>query len=147
MGWSMAEVWLIAAVICGLLEAVTVSLVSIWFMAGTAVSFLTALVAPESVTLQVAVFAAVSLLSIVFFRPVAKKYVDKYAKKGGNINSKVDKNGIAVKDIIKGEKGRVKIGDVEWTAVTYDDLIPAGAKIKVVSVDGNTLTVKKNEEG
>ena len=72
------------------------------------------------------------------------KYVDKYTR-GGNINSKVDKTGVVVQEIKKDEKGRVKIGDVEWLAVSNED-ISEGTKVRITNVYGNTLCVEKVEE-
>lgn len=140
----MAVIWLIIAVVCGLIEAGTIALVSVWFVFGAVVSFFMALIFPESVLFQIFVFILFSILSLVFIRPVAKKYVDKYTR-GGNINSKVDKTGVVVQEIKKDEKGRVKIGDVEWLAVSNED-ISEGTKVRITNVDGNTLCVEKVEE-
>lgn len=144
MAYSMAVIWLIIAVVCGLIEAGTIALVSVWFVIGAVVSFFMALIFPESILLQIFVFILFSILSLVFIRPVAKKYVDKYTR-GGNINSKVDKTGVVVQEIKKDEKGRVKIGDVEWLAVSNED-ISEGTKVRITNVDGNTLCVEKVEE-
>ena len=144
MDYSMAVIWLIIAVVCGLIEAGTIALVSVWFVIGAVVSFFMALIFPESILLQIFVFILFSILSLVFIRPVAKKYVDKYTG-GGNINSKVDKTGVVVQEIKKDEKGRVKIGDVEWLAVSNED-ISEGTKVRITNVDGNTLCVEKVEE-
>lgn len=145
MDYSMAVVWLIIAVVCGLVEAGTIALVSVWFVFGAVVSFFAALVFPESILFQIFIFILFSTLSLVFIRPVAKKYVDKYTK-GGNINSKVNKTGVVIHEIKKGEKGRVKIGDVEWLAVSNGEDISEETKVRVVNVDGNTLCVEKVEE-
>ena len=144
MDYSMAVIWLIIAVVCGLIEAGTIALVSVWFVIGAVVSFFMALIFPESILLQIFVFILFSILSLVFIRPVAKKYVDKYTR-GGNTNSKVDKTGVVVQEIKKDEKGRVKIGDVEWLAVSNED-ISEGTKVRITNVDGNTLCVEKVEE-
>ena len=144
MDYSMAVIWLIIAVVCGLIEAGTIALVSVWFVIGAVVSFFMALIFTESILLQIFVFILFSILSLVFIRPVAKKYVDKYTR-GGNINSKVDKTGVVVQEIKKDEKGRVKIGDVEWLAVSNED-ISEGTKVRITNVDGNTLCVEKVEE-
>ena len=132
------------AVACGIIEAGTIALVSVWFVIGAVVSFFMALIFPESILLQIFVFILFSILSLVFIRPVAKKYVDKYTK-GGNINSKVNKTGVVIQEIKKGEKGRVKIGDVEWLAISNED-ISRGTKVRITNVDGNTLCVEKVEE-
>lgn len=145
MDCSMAVIWLIVAVCFGLIEAVTIAIISVWFVIGAVASFFVSLLFPESIVLQIIIFILFSLLSLVFIRPVAKKYVDKYTR-GGNINSKVNKTGVVIQDIKKAEKGRVKIGDVEWVAVSNGEDISKGTKIRVTNVDGNTLSVEKLEE-
>lgn len=40
MDYSMAVIWLIIAVACGIIEAGTIALVSVWFVIGAVVSFL-----------------------------------------------------------------------------------------------------------
>ncbi len=40
----MAVIWLIIAVACGLIEAGTIALVSVWFVIGAVVSFFMALI-------------------------------------------------------------------------------------------------------
>ena len=62
-----------------------------------------------------------------------------------SVNSKVDKTGVVVQEIKKDEKGRVKIGDVEWLAVSNED-ISEGTKVRITNVYGNTLCVEKVEE-
>lgn len=145
MDYSMAVVWLIIAVVCGLVEAGTIALVSVWFVFGAVVSFFVALIFPESILFQIFIFILFSTLSLIFIRPVAKKYVDKYTK-GGNINSKVNKTGVVIQEIKKDEKGRVKIGDVEWLAISKNENISEGTRVRVTNVDGNTLCVEKVEE-
>ena len=49
MDYSMAVIWLIIAVACGLIEAGTIALVSVWFVIGAVVSFFMALIFPESI--------------------------------------------------------------------------------------------------
>lgn len=44
MDYSMAVIWLIIAVACGLIEAGTIALVSVWFVIGAVVSFFMALI-------------------------------------------------------------------------------------------------------
>lgn len=144
MYYETALFWLAAAVIFGLFEAGAVSLVCLWFMFGSVFAFFSSFFT-DNVVVQVLVFLIVSVLSLVFIRPVAKRYVNKYTK-GGNINSKINKKGTVVKAIEKGEKGRVKIGDVEWVAVSENEDIPQGSKVNVVKIEGNTLLVKNIEE-
>ena len=64
MDYSMAVIWLIIAVACGLIEAGTIALVSVWFVIGAVVSFFMALIFPESILLQIFVFITCKAFSI-----------------------------------------------------------------------------------
>ena len=71
---SMTLIWTIVLVVAIVIEALTIDLVSIWFALGAVV----ALIAETfhiDVSIQVILFTAVSLLSAIITRPLAKKYL------------------------------------------------------------------------
>ena len=70
----MALVWVAAMVLFGILEAATVNLVSLWFIAGALASFVAALVRAH-LWLQAVLFFAVSIVLLAALRPLVKKYV------------------------------------------------------------------------
>ena len=88
MDYSMAVIWLIIAVACGLIEAGTIALVSVWFVIGAVVSFFMALIFPESILLQIFVFILLAfpffLFSVIGFNHEnivdVIKYIIKYFK-------------------------------------------------------------------
>ena len=68
----MSWLWLGAAVLFGVVEALTAGLVSIWFVAGAAAALIGALLGAGT-GVQVALFLAVSALALAVTRPLLRK--------------------------------------------------------------------------
>ena len=67
-------IWLGLLVLFGILEAATVALVSLWFMAGSLAALIAALCG-AGLPVQVGVFLAVSALLLACLRPLVRRYV------------------------------------------------------------------------
>ena len=109
-------IWIAAIVIFGVVEAVTVGLVSIWFVIGSAAGLIAAaLDAP--IWLQVVVFFIVSIAALIATRPLVRQI----SKKGGAATNA---------DRVLGGTARV--------TETIDNTIPSGE----VYIDGKTWTAR-----
>lgn len=139
--------WLVLLIVCIVIEVATMGLTTIWFAGGALIAVFAALLnAP--VWLQIILFFAVSLLLLIFTRPIAVKYFNKDRIKT-NVESMVGRQAIVVSEIdnIQGI-GQVTVGGQEWSARSHDDKIriPAGAVVDVVAVNGVRLVVKLDEQ-
>lgn len=67
-------IWLGLLVLFGILEAATVALVSLWFMAGSLAALIAALCG-AGLPVQVGVFLVVSALLLACLRPLVRRYV------------------------------------------------------------------------
>ena len=133
--------WLIAAGVLGLAELHTVTLV-LGMLAVAAVAAAVAGVVGAPATVQVLTFAVASVLTLLVIRPIAAKHRHTpFALRTGTA-ALVGKRGTAVSDVDAGQ-GLVRIGGEVWTARTYDDgiVVPAGAGVDVVEIDGATAVV------
>ena len=109
-------IWIAAIIIFGVVEAVTVGLVSIWFVIGSAAGLIAAaLDAP--IWLQVVVFFIVSIAALIATRPLVRQI----SKKGGAATNA---------DRVLGGTARV--------TETIDNTIPSGE----VYIDGKTWTAR-----
>ncbi|WP_130851024.1 NfeD family protein [Intestinimonas timonensis] len=138
---SMSLFWLIAMVLFGVLEAVTVGLTSIWFALG-ALGALAAAAASAPVIVQIVVFLGVSFLTLLLVRPLAQRFVND-RKVATNADRVIGREAVVTEDIdnIQG-KGRVSISGADWTAKTEDDRpIPAGSKVQVLRIEGVKVIV------
>ena len=69
----MIWIWLGAAVVFGILEAMTAGLISVWFVAG-AVAAMVADILEAGVMVQAGVFIVVSALALALTRPLVRRW-------------------------------------------------------------------------
>ena len=70
--------WLILFVILIILELCTINLTTIWFAFGALLAYVTSLFF-DNVIIQTTVFLVVSVATLIFTRPIVKKYLLKKA--------------------------------------------------------------------
>lgn len=135
MNWA-AIIWLVLMVVFLILEASTVTMVSLWFAAGSLAALLVSLLwAP--VWLQVLLFLAVSGALLALLRPLVRKHFTPKLTKT-NVDAVVGSTGLVTVAIDNLEaQGWVKLGAMEWTArSTSGDPIPAGTQVRVDRIEG-----------
>ena len=141
-----AIIWLAARVVLLIAEALTLGLTTIWFAGGALIALVAALVG-ANVWVQLGIFLAVSLILLIFTRPVALRYMNKSTLKT-NVDSLAGEQGIVSETIDNLEAtGKVKLNDVFWMARSEDgSIINEGTVVEIVRVDGVKLIVKVKEE-
>lgn len=133
--WSIL---LVAAVVA---ELSTQQLVCIWFGAGS-LGALIAASAGGSVTLQLIIFVALSLILLIFTRPILRKAL-RFEYKDTNAKLDIGKLAVVIQEIDPSKgTGRARLGDAEWMAVAAPEIvIPAGTTVRVDKIDGAKLYV------
>ena len=139
--------WLVALVALVIIEISTMGLTTIWFAAGALVAILAAaLGAPLFV--QIALFLIVSVLMLVFTRPLAVKFFNNDREKT-NVDSVIGKKGIVTGQIdnLQGT-GQVTLNGLEWTARSAQEgkVIAEGSVVVIRDVQGVKLIVELDEE-
>ena len=135
MNWE-AIFWLAAMVVFIAAEAMTVTLVSIWFAAGALGAVLVALMG-GGVVLQVTVFLALAVALLLSLRSIVRKHFTPHVTKT-NIDSVIGATGIVVTPVNNiAALGQVQINGMEWSARSSDNShIPAGVMVRVDRVEG-----------
>lgn len=133
--------WLIVALLLGVAELATTTLV-LGMMAGGALAALVASLVGVDVPLQLVVFAVVSLLLVVVVRPVARRHLHVPGETRSGVQALVGADAVAL-SAVDGNDGRVKLAGEVWSARSYDGAseIPAGTPVFVVAIDGATALV------
>ena len=139
----MFWVWIIILVLTVIFEILTTDLTSMWFSLGAFAALLLNLFVKDNLWwLQVVIFAVVATVSIIFFKPLLKKKMMNQKAKT-NIDALINKTVVVVEPIAPNSPGTIKTEGIEWTAVTETDSFEPGDLVEIVSVSGNTFTVKK----
>lgn len=148
MDINVTIVWLVLLVILIVIELITMGLTTIWFAGGALAAALVS-IPGTPIVLQVIVFLIVSLVLLFFTRPVAVKYFNKDRVRT-NIESMIGRQAIVVSEINNVEGiGQVNTGGMEWSARSsyHNVVLPVGAVVTVLGVDGVKLIVEERNEG
>ncbi len=133
--WIM---WMIAAGGFLVIEALTVGLVSIWFVPGAIIAAILS-VWVKNFYIQLAVFLVISGITMFLSKKFFKK--TKSEKLAESNDLLIGKTALAKTDI-SATDGKVIVGDVYWRAMS-ESQINEGEYVTVTAVNGNTLTVTK----
>jgi membrane protein implicated in regulation of membrane protease activity len=142
---ALLVVWLVVAVALGVAELLTTTLtfglVAVGSLAAALASGL-----GGGWAVQVAVFAAVSLASLVLIRPVAMRRLRRRSTLRTGTAALVGQTGYVLADVTP-RGGLVKIGGEEWSARPFDDasVIQAGSTVDVLQIKGAIALVHPRE--
>ncbi|MEE1047894.1 MAG: NfeD family protein [Clostridia bacterium] len=133
--------WLVLALVAGIAEAMTVTLVSVWFAAG-AVCAAIASALGASTAFQWILFWVVSLVLLIITAPLCKKL--KVQKKvPTNADRVIGQTGVVTEEIhMLNGTGEVKADGKRWSAKSAGgEIIPVGAVVRIEEISGVNLIV------
>ncbi len=135
-------IWIIAAVVFGIIEAATVTLVTVWFAVG-AVAAAIAAQCGLAVIWQVGIFVIVSGVLLCLTRPLFKKFMVKKPQRT-NADRFIGREGVVISLIDKiNNTGQVKVSGMIWSAVSYDgEDIAENTSVEVMDIKGVKLVVR-----
>jgi len=138
-------IWLIVAAALGVAELLTVTL-ALGLLAVAAVAAGVAGAAGLGVAAELGVFALVAAAGLGVIRPIAMRHIKHPPPLRTGVAALVGRTAIVVEEI-NGHSGRVRIGGEIWTSRAYDEtlVIPVGAKVDVMQIEGVTALVYPRE--
>ena len=139
--------WLVILLVTLGIEIATLGLTTIWFSGGALVAMIAAAF-NLPLPVQILLFLAVTVLLLVFTRPIAVKYFNRDRVRT-NVESMVGRQAIVISEVdnLQGI-GQVTVGGQEWSARSSDDSIrmDVGTVVQVVAVSGVKLIVKEDAQ-
>ena len=141
-----AIAWLILLCLFLLVEIATLGLTTIWFAGGALVAFITALCGLD-VIVQILVFFILSVILLIFTRPLAVNYFNKN-RVATNTESLIGAEAKVVETINNRENtGVVNLNGLDWTARSVDNqIIPAGTIVRLVKIAGVKAIVEVDKK-
>ena len=129
-------IWLGVMVLFLIVEAATVTMVSLWFAGGALAALVVALL-DGSWLLQIIAFLVVSAGLLALLRPLARKHFTPKLTKT-NVDSVIGTEGYVTADIDNvAATGKCKLGAMEWTARSATgEKISTGTLVKVEKIEG-----------
>jgi membrane protein implicated in regulation of membrane protease activity len=145
LGENWWALWLTVFLAFAVVEMLTLDLFFI-MLGGGALAGLIADFAGADFWLQIVVFCVVSLLMVVFVRPVALKHLKKGpAEQRTNIDRLIGESAL-VMETVSTTSGLVKIGGDVWSARSENGVLNAGQRVVVSAIEGATAVVAPQPE-
>ena len=139
---NMWQVWAVIAVVCLILELSSGDFFIICFSIGAVFAIISAVIG-LNVYWQILIFAIFSLLSVVFVRPVALRWLHKNEpNKRTNADALIGRTGRVTEAIAKGGTGYVQIDGDLWKAVSTGEDIAVETTVRVVGRESTIITVE-----
>ncbi len=143
----MVIVWTIVLIAALIVEGATFALVAIWFAAGALGALIAAgLGAPFIV--QLIIFTVLAAVMLIFTRPLLKKlFPNKFIPTNSELE--VGKTAVVIEAVDNATgKGRVKLGGVNWAAVSENgEDIPVDEIVVVKEIRSAKVVVARTEKG
>ena len=143
----MVIVWTIVLIAALIVEGATFALVAIWFAAGALGALIAAgLGAPFIV--QLIIFVALAAVMLIFTRPLLKKlFPNKFIPTNSELE--VGRTAVVIEAVDNATgKGRVKLGGVNWAAVSENgEDIPVDEIVVVKEIRSAKVVVARTEKG
>lgn len=136
----MSWLWLGAVVVFGVVEAMVMGLIAIWFVIGAALAFVVSLFGVSPIA-QLTVFVLGSGIALIATRPLVKKW-GTTAVVPTNVDRLIGMAGTVTESLTP--TGTVYIDGKTWTARSIDNTdVDEGEQVRVCSIEGVTLTVQQ----
>lgn len=132
--------WLIALAVFVVVEAATVSLVSIWFAVGALAGLVTSLFT-HNLLYQLLAFALVSAAALAATKPLVSRMRARKPAAVLGLERNIGRRAVVVQPVRPGAPGRVRLDGVDWSAVCPSPL-EAGEECVVTAVESTTLQVE-----
>lgn len=133
--------WILVAIVAGAVEIVSAGF---WFMWLALSALLVAAAAGlgwlKSLELQLIVFSLLTLIFIVFTRPLVLKFI-KTNDTISNVKALIGQHGIVITGVAPLQNGQVKVNGEIWSAASEETIEP-DQRVEVIGIDGVKLLVK-----
>jgi len=132
--------WMVLAVLLAAAETFLPGAVAIWFAAAAAVIGLLLVVIPVPWQWQLIGFGVLGVVALLLFRSYRKRYPQSDEQPNLNLRGhQYIGSELVLTEAIEQGQGRARLGDGVWKVSGPE--LPAGARVRVVGVDGTILKV------
>ena len=139
---NMWQIWAVIAIVCLILELSSGDFFIICFSIGAVFAIISAVLG-LSIYWQIFIFAIFSLLSVLFVRPVALRWLHKNdPNRASNADALLGRTGKVTESIPADGNGYVQIDGDLWKAVTKGADISAGTTVRVIGRESTIITVE-----
>ncbi len=136
-------VWIGIVIFAIIIEAASLSLISVWFAAGALISAVLAALGAD-LFVQIIVFIIASIVLFAILRPFVRRFI-----KPKNESTNADRIIGQIAEVTEAidslnSVGQIKIAGQIWSARTEgEEVVPVGEKVRILSISGVKAVVEK----
>ena len=138
----MFYMWLFIIILLSIIEAMTVNLVSIWFIISGIFALITSFVF-DNFLIQFSIFVVLGVLLMIFTRKTLEEKLVR--KERTNFDRIIGMKGVVTEYIDGINVGEVKVDGKKWSAISKEKL-ESGEFVKILKISGVKLEVERWEE-
>ncbi len=138
----MFYMWLFIIILLSIIEAMTVNLVSIWFIISGIFALITSFVF-DNFLIQFSIFVVLGVLLMIFTRKTLEEKLVR--KERTNFDRIIGMKGVVTEYIDGINVGEVKVDGKRWSAISKEKL-ESGEYVKILKINGVKLEVERWEE-
>ena len=131
--------WLMMIIVLSIIEASTVGLVCVWYIASAIIALIMSLFIDE-IILQFSVFVIVGTILLLSTRKLLKNKL--VSKEKTNLDRIIGMRGVVTEDIGDLVIGEVLVDGKKWSAIANEP-IKKGEKVKILKIEGVKLVVER----
>lgn len=139
----MLYFWLVMIIVLAIIEAATINLVTIWFIASALVSLVLSIFT-DNVFIQFLVFVLLGIILLLLTRKTLLRLLNVHDEKT-NADMVIGKDAIVTEEIKKNKPGEVSVLGKKWTAISEEE-IKKDEVVEVLEIEGVKLKVRKKKE-
>ena len=136
----MFYIWLAIIILLAIAEAMTINLVTIWYVASGIVALILSFFI-DNFTIQFAVFTLLGTFLLITTRQFLQTFLNTKNVKT-NLDRIIGMNGIVVEEINKNNNGAVKVDGKVWTAYA-DKKIKVDSTVEVLEINSSKIKVEE----
>lgn len=139
----MVYFWITVIVLLTIIEAATINLTTIWFVASAILALLASFIT-DNLFIQFGIFAICGVVFLVLTKPFLNKWL-KGKNEKTNLDRIVGMKGVITEDVEPNMPGEVKVDGKKWTAISDKKLLK-GDIVKILEIDSVKLKVDSWED-
>lgn len=134
--------WLFLIILLAIIEALTINLISIWFIASAILALILSFIT-DNFIIQFGVFVIFGVIFLITTRKSLEKKLVK--KEKTNFDRIIGMKGVVTEKIEELKVGEVKVDGKKWSAISKKPL-EEGEKVKILKIEGVKVEVERWEE-
>lgn len=136
--------WMIAAVVLGVLELMTITIFIFGPLAVAAAVTAVAGGLGADTAWQLAIFIVLALATMLALRPVARRHREPDPATATNVDALIGQEARTLERISSDALGLIRFDNANWTARVPDgaEAVPADTAVRVVAINGATAVVE-----